>query len=619
MMSTIRRTHCIVALACASTTVMAFAQQTPARDAARVPIRGAASIAGTVVADDAAHTPIPHAVLTLAMAGAGGQRTTSTDEAGRYFFSELPAAVYTITAARGAYLTASYGALSEVAPPLPIPIKDGQRFVANPIVLVRGAVIAGRISDAEGRPLANARVTAMRVVTSNGERKPGNSALDRGYAQPTDSRGLYRIYGLPAGDYVVFANVFMNAQAIVPMTPADAQWADARQTQRGTAPAPPPQRAHPFISASTYFPSVADLASAGVVSLGRAEEKGGIDISVLRVGTARVTGVVYGVDGRVAPGAIVLNSRKRVTAFEISAGLGAQARSMADGSFTMNGVTPGDYTITARASAQGAPPAAAPGQPFGSSLPSGPLTLWGQADVTVSGDDIDGVAIHLQPGMTVSGSIVFEGNTPPPTDVSRFQPRLVATDNNMTTVTVDQGGGPVAKTDRTFTIDAVMPGAYVLTGNGAAPQTAGAAPSWMIKSIVAGTRDLLNAPFDVNPREDVSGVVVTYTDRHTELDGQLRDAAGQPVSDFRVFAFSTNRDRWVTKILPRWMASVRASVDGSFRIIGLPAGEYYVCAFVDGAQPPAPDEALLTTLVPASIKITLAEGETHTQTFKVGG
>jgi hypothetical protein len=222
--------------------------------------------------------------------------------------------------------------------------------------------------------------------------------------------------------------------------------------------------------------------------------------------------------------------------------------------------------------------------------------------------------------MTVSGSMVFEGTTPPPVDLARFQPRLIPIDANTPNVTVDQGTpASAAKPDRTFAIDAVMPGAYLLTGSGDSPATGGTPPAWMIKSVVAGGRDLLNAPFDVRPREDVTGVVVTYSDRHTQLDGRLTDKAGQPVSQFRVLVFTISRERWTSRVLQRWVASVRAGLDGTFRVVGLPPGEYYVCAFVDAAQSPPPDEALLTSLVPASLKITLADGATVTQTFKVGG
>jgi uncharacterized protein (DUF2141 family) len=325
--------------------------------------------------------------------------------------------------------------------------------------------------------------------------------------------------------------------------------------------------------------------------------------------------MVSGLDGQPAADAMVLRSQKHVSNLLGWSPFSGPVRSNRDGSFAFTGLTPGQYTITVRASTAGTTTVG----PANMTVPAGPLTLWGQADVSVGGDDVDGVAIHLQPGMTVSGSMVFEGSTPPPEDLARFKPRLVPVDSDVPSVTVDVGGAPPTKADRTFAIEGVMPGSYVLTGTGNVPTTAGSGPVWAVKSIVAGGRDLLNAPFEVHPREDISGAVVTYTDRQAALEGQLTNAAGQPVSQFRVLVFSSNHDRWVPAVLPRWMASVRAGVDGSFRIVGLPAGEYYVCALVDGAQPPTADEAFLTSLVSASIKITLVDGETHTQTFKVGG
>jgi protocatechuate 3,4-dioxygenase beta subunit len=592
-----------------------WAQQGPTRDAAHAPTSGTASIAGTVVADDDAQTPIAHAVVTLMTVGTV-QRTTATDARGRYVFAALAVGTYTLSMTRGAYLTTSYGSLGPSAPPVPIPLKEGQQFVARPVVLVRGGVITGKISDAEGLPAANARVVVMRVVADGADRRPSNSAIDRGNTT-TDSRGVYRIYGLPPGDYVVSAAYLGSAQSIYKLTDAEVQWAESRQTTRVTAPAVAPPPARPFSPAPTYFPGVADFGDAALVSVGRADERVGVDFAVLRVATARLSGVVYGLDGQVAPGAIVVRAPKQTASFTLSVGPG-QTRSGPDGSFAFTGVSPGNYTLTARASAQATAPPPGPGG--GMALPSGPLTLWGQADVSMVGDDVGAVSIHLQPGMTLSGTIAFEGVAPPPADMSKFQPKLTAMSADASVVTVDQGATSAPKADRTFAIVGVSPGAYLLSGSGDRPVVSGTPPAWTIKSVMAGGHDLLNTPFDVQPREDLSGIVVTYTDRHTELDGQLRDAAGQPVSDYRVLAFSANRDRWAAKILPRWMASVRAGVDGSFRIVGLPPGEYYICAVVDSSQAQSPDTAaLLTSLVPASIKVTLAEGTPVTQTFKVGG
>jgi len=598
-----------VALAWALTAGLVLAQQAPSRDAARPPSGGRASIEGTVVGDDEARTPIPHAVLVLSSSSLRGQRMTATDEAGRYAFPDLPSAVYTLAASRGAYVTAAYGALSPGAPPLPIQLDDGQRFVAHPIILVKGSVIAGRITDAFGHPIAATRVTATSARTLNGERHYG-----AGMTAVTDSRGLYRIYGLAAGDYVVSSTAALAMQPVVVMSADQSSWADARAGARGTSD-PPPPTPHPMVAAPTYFPGVVDMATAAVVSLGRAEERQGVDIQVIRVGTARVTGVVYGVDGRPAAGASIVRASAHGGSSQVPSPIAVQySRASADGSFTLSGVTPGDYVITARASETST---AAPGG-RGLPMPSGPLTLWGQADVSVNGDDLEGVDIRLQPGMTVSGSVVFEGATPRPADLVRFAPRLVPADADSSPA---NGGESAAATaaDWTFRIDGVMPGPYVLTGTGDLPSTTGAAPAWTVKSVVVEGRDLLDTPFEIRPRQDVRGVVVTYTDRSTLLNGRLVDAGGQAASQFRVVVFTTNRARWSARGLRRWSASIRAGTDGSFRVSGLPPGQYYLCAVVDDGQAQTNDAKFLESVVPTSTTMTLVAGETQTQTFRVGG
>src|ERR1700683_1022691 len=210
------------------------AGQAPARDAPiRAPLRGTSAVSGTVVADDQAHTPVRRATLTLTRPGGNDARMTVTDDQGRFVFSDLPAATYTLAATKGAYLAASYGAVSPGAPPVPIPLKDGQRFTATPIVLIRGAVITGRVVDPNGRPMANVRVSATQFDVSAGERQPRTFAADGGFAN-TDSRGIYRMWGLPAGDYVVSVDATPNSLPTVLMTPAEQQWIEQRQGSSAT-------------------------------------------------------------------------------------------------------------------------------------------------------------------------------------------------------------------------------------------------------------------------------------------------------------------------------------------------------------------------------------------------
>ena len=77
--------------------------------------------------------------------------------------------------------------------------------------LPRGAVITGVVLDVDGQPAAGIAVSALarRYIGTPGERRYLSGRARR--VSPSDDRGVYRIYGLPAGEYVVAAQ---------PQTPA---------------------------------------------------------------------------------------------------------------------------------------------------------------------------------------------------------------------------------------------------------------------------------------------------------------------------------------------------------------------------------------------------------------
>src|SRR4051812_3256024 len=83
--------------------------QTPVRDQPKFVSIGSASVTGSVVADDGT-TPLRRATVNLTRAGVEDIRTVATDDAGRFVFERLPAATYTLSASKGAYVTMSYGA-----------------------------------------------------------------------------------------------------------------------------------------------------------------------------------------------------------------------------------------------------------------------------------------------------------------------------------------------------------------------------------------------------------------------------------------------------------------------------------------------------------------------------
>ena len=68
------------------------------------------------------------------------------------------------------------------------------------VTLIKGGVIAGTITDSDGRPVVNATVRAFRVRDVEG--KPVSNAVQT-RERFTDDRGYYRLYGLRPGAYVV--------------------------------------------------------------------------------------------------------------------------------------------------------------------------------------------------------------------------------------------------------------------------------------------------------------------------------------------------------------------------------------------------------------------------------
>ena len=162
------------------------------------------SISGVVISDDPSARPIARVAVTLRSAALPRPLQFLTDEAGRFSFTGLPAASFTITAAKPSYLTLSYGqATAGRGSGLPIVLEAGQQLRDLRLVLPRGAVISGRVVDDRSRPVANAPIQVLQYRTMNGERTLTNVG---GNWPQTDAHGGYRAYGLPPGDYLVCAH-----------------------------------------------------------------------------------------------------------------------------------------------------------------------------------------------------------------------------------------------------------------------------------------------------------------------------------------------------------------------------------------------------------------------------
>lgn len=231
------------------------------------------------------------------------------------------------------------------------------------------------------------------------------------------------------------------------------------------------------------------------------------------------------------------------------------------------------------------------------------------ADVSVDGRNVSNLLLTLQPGMTVSGRIVFEGSTPVPADLSRL--RVTASPVDLPGPGREIASSVAGRADGSgrFTIAGVVPGRYRLTASGA--------PGWTLASSVVSGQDTLDFPLEVKPTHSVSGAVLTFTDRPTEIAGTIVDEKGQPASEYTIIVYPADREFWTPG--SRRIFSQRPATDGRFTFRNLPSGEYRIAPVLDPEPGTWFDPAFLQQLDSTALRVPLGEGEKKVQNLRISG
>lgn len=596
-------------------------QVVPTRDAATVaPTTGTASIAGTVVDDQERAAPVRRAIVTVAGPGLVPSRSAITDDDGRFTIERLPAGRFTITVSRASFITSTYGAKRPGRPGTPVVVAAGQRVTDLAVKLWRGAVIAGVVRSEDGQP---AEGLPVRVIAARQSAEPSILTLDNNGVKTNDA-GEFRIFGLAPGAYLLCVTPpVLRGTSPTAMSEADMDAALAALRARGAtppggrpAPSPTvqpadarPATSRPFSYAPIYFPGTANMSQATPIALVPGQVVENVNLQLQRVPTASVGGIVTFPDGRGASGASIQIVQTPPPGYTLDAPLQATATATPDGTFRIPAVGPGDYTLTARTT----PPGVVVTSPLG-----GPA-LWSEMKLSVSGVDLTGLTLRLEAGPSLAGRVAFaEGTSKPPADLTQWRVSL-ATPASLASRGPVMGSRfnpapPIAlNADGTFEIPGIPPGAFLfrLTGPGVGPT------GWWMRSMIAGNRDLLDRIIEIRPGSPSMNVVVSMSDRHTELSGTLRTPAGQPGADVFVIAFSSDRTMWGPGA--RRVRAVRPDVDGRFSMPDLPPGEYLLGVVTDIDPDDWQNPAVLDQLVPASVKVTIGEGEKKVQDLQVGG
>ena len=518
---------------------------------------GSGLIAGTIVAADDGKTPIRRVRVTInAVDGSFGD-TAITGDDGAFRFDGLRAGRYELRAMKPAYVYAYYGETRPARVGTPIALAGGQSRTGIVFPLTKGAVLGGVVHDPAGEPAAG-RVTVFRRSAIGGRwNEAGDGSLD--------DRGTFRVFGLQPGEYRVAArarlDLFGTGSLEVPA-------ADRASSQTvGYAP--------------VFFPGTTVESAAGVITLKPGEERTNLAFATQFVPMSRVTGTVIDPDGGDVRGAML---------FMVSAS-GATWGGPHEGqgsAFHFDSVPPGDYLI-------------------GAALQAGKADgKWASAKVSVTGGEVSGVVLTLRRGFTMTGRIVTEGTTAPGRTPPTFRVRALPGSDRL----VVGGFQDPPRPDGSFTVHGLSPGRYQVLAHDESPDFAW---TWSLKSILINGADVAHLPIEIDG--DLRDVVVTFTNRVTELSGTLQDASGRAASDYHIVIFPAERQAWLPESAR--LRTTRPGTDGTYLVRGLPAGEYLVAALTDVEQHEWREPAFLDQLIAGAVRVTLAEGERRTQSIRI--
>ena len=290
----------------------------------------------------------------------------TTDQDGNYRITNVPPGSFEVTPSAPACVPAD---LREIRAKNVLVGEDENIENIN-FALVRGGVITGKVTDADGRPVIQQQVNIFRVESPNQQQGPQQGQqLRQAYPSAggqTDDRGIYRVFGLIPGRYKVAVgrgDEFVN---------------------------------QPFggVQRSTYqqvfHPDVTDQAKATVIEVGEGTEANNVDVAL---GRALQT---YTVSGRVVDdkGSPVPNIR-----LGLQRNMGSQRLEFVNtfpstnnqGDFVVEGLIPSKYGIFLM-----------PDQKSGLRVET--LTF------DVIDQDISGLTLKLVQGASVSGVVVVEGD-----------------------------------------------------------------------------------------------------------------------------------------------------------------------------------------------------------------
>ena len=542
MTSSARRAALAVAVLF-STAASFFAQSTSDRQVAKTP-RG--SVSGKITIKDKPAPGVSVGLRKGAMENSNDPfERAVTNAEGIYRLTNVPAGNYVVTVAAPAYVPTDSQDRKSIV------VGEGENVEGLNFSLVRGGVITGKITDADGRPVMLHRVEIFYEQTL--ERREGAPLPFPTKTIQTDDRGIYRAFGIAPGRYKVGAG--RGDDSAVGYAPTQINYK------------------------RIFYPDVADSAKATVIEVSAGGETKDVDITLGRAEqTFTVSGrIINGETSAPAPNMRVGLQRLVGQRAEFVTTMGV---SNAGGNFTLDGLSPGKYRTMLL-----------PNQ--GSDLRAEDSTF------EIIDGNVSGLVIKLSRGASLSGTVVIETEDKA---VKAQLTQMMLRGYVPLQPSAGYGGSTSSQigADGSFRLAGLSSGRVNIALGG----TAGPFPPKGF-SILRLEHDGVIVPnVEIKEGEQVTGVKVVVAYGNATLRGVIKLVNGTLPPRGRVFVRITKMGETRYSLRP-------PNVDerGNFLVEGIPAGQYEVSATVMTGSMPAPatvkQQVSLTDGLVTDVEITI--------------
>lgn len=445
--------------------------------------------------------------------------TATTDGDGRYQVTNVPAGHYRLTAYAPAHVVEGESRNYYEAGKT-LTVAEGEAVEGMDFALVRGGVITGRVTDADGKPVIEERVQLIRVREESG-RPPMRNPSSNVQSVQTDDRGVYRFFGLDAGRYRVAAGVATDDGMIMTNMSGNRY-------------------------ARTFHPDVIVEAEAKIIEVEAGGVADGVDITLGR-----------GVKGYAASGRVIDAETNKPVAgvmigFTIASGFGgvmgaAPVTTNSLGEFRIEGLTPNSYAVYAQNQA-------------GSDTYSEPVRF------EIAGGNVSGLEVKLQRGGSISGATTVEGVRDPAILAQLAGLRVFV--NYVSEDRMARFGGNSSSTvnpDGSFRLTGLRPGKFRLH----------AAPMGASKGLALQRIEYQNAEakeLELRAGEHLVGVRLVFIHGQGSIVGRVEVKGGTLPPDARIMVTARREGQTPSPYASNFSAQVDSR--GQFLLEGLPPGNY---------------------------------------------